>query len=106
MRHLAVAAGLLAFWVGAPGSGAADGTGATPASSLRASSAASSRPPFTDNPAQQAHIPCTCRYKGADIAVGDTICMRTAKGLVRATCSRVLNNTSWTITREPCDATS
>ncbi len=53
-----------------------------------------------------AQLPCTCRYRGRDIALGRTICMAGPNGLKRATCTRVLNNTSWRISREPCLPTS
>ena len=45
---------------------------------------------------------CTCRYKDSDIAEGQTICMRTSNGSQMATCSRVLNNTSWKFSGKPC----
>ena len=45
---------------------------------------------------------CTCRYKGADVALGQSVCMKTPDGLRMARCDRVLNNTSWKITDGPC----
>jgi len=45
---------------------------------------------------------CSCRYKGKDVLLGKSICMKTPGGFVQAQCSRYLNNTSWTITRKPC----
>ena len=45
---------------------------------------------------------CTCRYKESDIGEGQTICMRTPNGSQMATCSRVLNNTSWKFLGTPC----
>ncbi|MGI9407569.1 MAG: hypothetical protein ACR2O4_14450 [Hyphomicrobiaceae bacterium] len=45
---------------------------------------------------------CSCRYKGKDVMLGESICMKTNNGFVKAQCSRYLNNTSWTITRTPC----
>lgn len=45
---------------------------------------------------------CRCRYKGASVAEGETICLATAKGLRLARCERVLNNTSWTFLDRPC----
>ena len=45
---------------------------------------------------------CTCRYKGGDVAEGDTICMKTANGSEMAMCDRVLNNTSWKFLGVPC----
>ncbi len=45
---------------------------------------------------------CTCRYKDSDIGEGQTICMHTPNGAQMATCSRVLNNTSWKFLGTPC----
>ena len=45
---------------------------------------------------------CTCRYKGADVALGQSVCMKTPDGPRMARCDRVLNNTSWKITDGPC----
>ena len=45
---------------------------------------------------------CTCRYKDSDVAEGQTICMQTPNGSQMATCSRVLNNTSWKFLGQPC----
>lgn len=45
---------------------------------------------------------CTCRYKEADVAEGQTICMQTPNGSQMATCARVLNNTSWKFLGQPC----
>lgn len=50
----------------------------------------------------QAGENCTCKYKDSDIAEGQTICMNTANGSQMATCSRVLNNTSWKFLGQPC----
>jgi len=43
-------------------------------------------------------IPCTCRFDGADYDIGERACIRGKA----ATCSRVLNNTSWSISDAPC----
>ena len=45
---------------------------------------------------------CTCRYDGGEIPEGQFACLKTPGGLVMARCERVLNNTSWTITNNPC----
>ena len=47
-------------------------------------------------------VPCTCRYRGEKIPLGQTICMKTPRGYVRARCALTLNNTSWEISDEPC----
>ncbi|MEM7565949.1 MAG: hypothetical protein AAF321_01835 [Pseudomonadota bacterium] len=47
-------------------------------------------------------IPCTCRYKGRDIGLGDAICMNGRM----ARCEMVLNNTSWAFSEEPCPLVS
>ncbi|MEL6289156.1 MAG: hypothetical protein AAFQ42_04680 [Pseudomonadota bacterium] len=51
---------------------------------------------------RQSKRPCTCRYRGSDVQVGQSICMRTTNGMRRATCSRYLNNTSWEISGDDC----
>ncbi|MDJ0614980.1 MAG: hypothetical protein QNJ29_15030, partial [Rhizobiaceae bacterium] len=45
---------------------------------------------------------CTCKYKDYDVPEGQTICMNTPSGSKMATCSRVLNNTSWKFLSEAC----
>lgn len=45
---------------------------------------------------------CTCRYQGGDVVEGQTVCMKTAKGMALARCDRVLNNTSWKFLDQPC----
>ncbi len=47
-------------------------------------------------------IPCTCRYRGQDIGLGDAVCMN---GRL-ARCEMVLNNTSWSFTESPCPLAS
>ena len=42
--------------------------------------------------------PCTCRFDGNDYLFGETVCIRGRQ----ATCSRVLNNTSWQFSERPC----
>ena len=65
-----------------------------------------STPNWTENPAIAPKTPCTCRFKGKDVMLGESVCMKTPKGFVKARCSRMLNNTSWDITKQPCDAVS
>lgn len=48
------------------------------------------------------NVPCRCRYQGADIELGSSVCFSTPQGMRRAVCSLVLNNTSWKMTQEPC----
>ena len=62
--------------------------------------------PWTDNPAVAPSRPCTCRFYGKDVMLGDSVCMKTPNGYVKARCSRMLNNTSWELTEQPCDAVS
>lgn len=45
---------------------------------------------------------CTCKYKDYDVPEGQTICMQTPNGSKMATCSRVLNNTSWKFLEQAC----
>jgi hypothetical protein len=47
-------------------------------------------------------IPCRCRAGGRYYELGDLVCMATPSGPVLTRCGVVLNNTSWTPTREPC----
>ena len=51
------------------------------------------------------NISCTCRYKGEDYGVGESICLKSSEGLKMATCEMVLNNTSWQISNAPCPVT-
>ena len=50
-------------------------------------------------------VPCTCRYKGEDFGLGHSICLNGPDGLKVATCSMVLNNTSWQFSNAPCPVT-
>ena len=45
---------------------------------------------------------CTCRYQGKDVLEGASICMQTPNGQQMAKCDRVLNNTAWKFTGQPC----
>jgi hypothetical protein len=47
-------------------------------------------------------VPCTCRYKGQDYSIGDSICLGSGSSTRMATCSMVLNNTSWHMSQSPC----
>ena len=47
-------------------------------------------------------IDCTCRYLGSDYELGEKICLSGPSGPRVATCSMVLNNTSWNFTEAPC----
>lgn len=49
-------------------------------------------------------IPCTCRFQGSDIPVGQTMCLDLPGGAVTAVCDRVLNNTAWKTLRKGCVA--
>jgi hypothetical protein len=46
---------------------------------------------------------CTCRALGGDFEIGRVVCLATHKGPRVATCSMVLNNTSWHISETACD---
>lgn len=48
------------------------------------------------------NVPCTCRYNGQDFGIGDTICLKAGSDMRLATCSMVLNNTSWKMSTTPC----
>jgi hypothetical protein len=50
-------------------------------------------------------VNCTCRYQGEDFGIGDSICLKGSDGLKMATCSMVLNNTSWQFSNAPCPLT-
>lgn len=52
----------------------------------------------------QKSIPCTCRFKGRDIPVGQTMCLDLPSGDVLAQCDRVLNNTAWKTLQTGCPA--
>ncbi len=45
---------------------------------------------------------CTCRFQGQDIQLGQSVCINTANGPRMARCVRVLNNTSWEVTKGAC----
>jgi hypothetical protein len=45
---------------------------------------------------------CTCRSQGRNFELGQSACLQTPKGARIATCSMVLNNTSWQFTDTPC----
>lgn len=47
-------------------------------------------------------IPCTCRFQGTDIPVGQTMCLDLPSGDVLAVCDRVLNNTAWKPVQQGC----
>ena len=47
-------------------------------------------------------VDCTCRYRDRDIFVGDAVCMN---GKL-ARCEMVLNNTSWSVTKDACPIAS
>ena len=46
---------------------------------------------------------CKCRANGRKYNLGESTCFQTNKGLVRALCVLVLNNTSWKILEGSCD---
>ena len=48
-------------------------------------------------------IPCTCRFKGLDIPVGQVMCLNLPNGEVTAVCDRVLNNTAWKTVQQGCE---
>ena len=48
-------------------------------------------------------IPCTCRFKGRDIPVGQVMCLNLPSGEVTAVCDRVLNNTAWKTVQQGCE---
>jgi hypothetical protein len=50
-------------------------------------------------------VSCTCRYKGQDYGLGESICLKSPEGLRMATCAMVLNNTSWKFSSAPCPLT-
>ena len=49
-------------------------------------------------------IPCTCRFRGLDIPVGQVMCLNLPSGEVTAVCDRVLNNTAWKTLQQGCEA--
>ncbi len=51
-------------------------------------------------------IPCTCRYKGADIPVGRSVCIVISDEARLMVCDRVLNNTAWKLVSEGCPQAS
>lgn len=50
--------------------------------------------------------PCTCRFKGQDMQIGQIICANLPNGDVLMMCDRVLNNTSWKTLQQGCPVTS
>ena len=48
------------------------------------------------------HPECTCRAKGANVALGSLICLATANGLRTAECVMEQNVSSWRISNQPC----
>jgi len=46
----------------------------------------------------QPNVPCSCRYRGKDFHLGETICIRARL----ARCEMTLNNTSWKFTGRGC----
>ena len=48
------------------------------------------------------HPECTCRSRGADLALGSRICMPTPEGLRMAECVMEQNVTSWRASGQPC----
>lgn len=57
---------------------------------------------FLTTAASAQNISCTCRYKGSDYGIGESICLKSPDGMKMATCSMVLNNTSWKFSNAPC----
>lgn len=47
-------------------------------------------------------VSCTCRFKGHDYSLGESICLNGSDGSRMATCGMVLNNTSWQFSNAPC----
>lgn len=45
---------------------------------------------------------CTCRWRGRDYDLGQSVCLSSPKGPRIATCAMVINNTSWTFSDTPC----
>lgn len=45
---------------------------------------------------------CTCRYGGQSYALASCVCIATPEGPRMACCDKVLNNSSWTFSREIC----
>lgn len=45
---------------------------------------------------------CTCRYAGQSYALDTCVCIVTPQGARMACCGMVVNNTSWTFTRNGC----
>lgn len=66
-----------------------------------ATPAASQDSQARENAAQS--IPCTCRFKGRDIPVGQVMCLSLPSGEVTAVCDRVLNNTAWKTVQQGCE---
>jgi hypothetical protein len=51
-------------------------------------------------------IPCTCRFQGRDVRLGELVCMSTHLGVVLTRCDLLQNNTSWIPTGTPCTLSS
>lgn len=49
---------------------------------------------------------CTCRYAGQSYALNTCVCIVMPDGARMACCGMVLNNTSWTFTRDGCPIAS
>lgn len=47
-------------------------------------------------------VPCTCRFKGQDMQIGQTVCAQLPNGDVMLVCDRVLNNTAWKTVQQGC----
>lgn len=54
----------------------------------------------------QPNVPCTCRYRGRDFRLGESICINSGRGLQVARCEMSLNNTSWKFTDTACPLTA
>ena len=52
------------------------------------------------------HINCTCRANGRNYALGERVCLRTAKGYRLAECRMQQNVTNWSIGQEDCSVSA
>jgi hypothetical protein len=50
----------------------------------------------------QADDGCVCRRPDGQTRLGQSACIRTPTGMQLAVCEKVLNNTSWKFTGQPC----
>lgn len=50
-------------------------------------------------------VPCTCRFKGQDMQIGDLVCANLPNGDVMMVCDHVLNNTAWKTVQQGCPVT-